>query len=49
MDRIIVTVAPTEEAKEVIFWMAIRTALLLMVDAIERKLDLPRTAALRKQ
>ena len=30
------------------FWLMVRTALLLIVDAIERKLCLPRTAELRK-
>lgn len=31
------------------FWMAVRQALLMIVDAIERKLDVvPRTSALRK-
>jgi hypothetical protein len=30
------------------FWLAFRSALLLMVDAIERKFDLPRTAELKK-
>lgn len=31
------------------FWMLIRQALLLLVDAIERRLDIARTAELRKQ
>lgn len=30
------------------FWLIVRQALLLFVDAIERKLALPRTAELRK-
>jgi len=30
------------------FWLAIRQALLMMVDAIERKYGLDRTAELRK-
>jgi hypothetical protein len=30
------------------FWLIVRQALLLMVDAIERKLCLPRTSELRK-
>ena len=31
------------------FWMAVRQALLMIVDAIERKLEVvPRTSALRK-
>ena len=30
------------------FWMLVRQALLLLVDAIERKLDMRRTAELRK-
>ena len=31
------------------FWLIVRQALLLFVDAIERKLALPRTAELRKR
>jgi len=31
------------------FWLAIRQALLMVVDALERELGLPRTAELRKQ
>ena len=31
------------------FWLIIRQALLLFVDAIERKFNLPRTAEMRKQ
>jgi hypothetical protein len=31
------------------FWLAIRQALLMFVDAIERRLGLPRTADLRKE
>ena len=31
------------------FWLLIRQALLLVVDAIERKLGLPRTAELRRK
>ena len=30
------------------FWLVIRQALLLIVDAIERKLCIPRTSELRK-
>ena len=30
-------------------WLAIRQALLMIVDAIERQLGLPRTSELRKQ
>jgi len=30
------------------FWLLFRQALLLMVDAIERRLEIPRTAELRK-
>ena len=31
------------------FWLAIRQALLMVVDALERELGLPRTAELRKE
>lgn len=31
------------------FWLAMRQALLMMVDAIEQRLGLPRTSELRKQ
>ena len=31
------------------FWLAIRQALLMIVDALERELDLPRTSELRKK
>lgn len=31
------------------FWLIVRQALLLFVDAIERKLGIQRTAELRKQ
>ena len=31
------------------FWLAVRQALLMMVDAIELRLGLPRTSALRRK
>jgi hypothetical protein len=31
------------------FWLMIRQALLMVVDAIERELGLPRTAELRRE
>lgn len=31
------------------FWLIIRQALLLLVDAIERRWNLPRTSALRRE
>ena len=31
------------------FWLMLRQALLMMVDAIERELGMPRTAELRKE
>lgn len=31
------------------FWLAIRQALLMIVDALERELGLPRTSELRKK
>jgi hypothetical protein len=34
--------------KEKEFWLAVRQGLLLIVDAIERRLGVPRTAVLRK-
>lgn len=30
------------------FWLVVRQALLLLVDAIERRLELPRTAQLKR-
>ena len=30
------------------FWLLVRSALLLIVDAIERKLDIPRTAQIKR-
>lgn len=39
-----------DRTREREFWILIRQAILLMVDAIERRLDIhPRTAELRKE